>query len=375
MLFLLVGAVLWLSHLPQAEPVFRWLPVPLWCYMLPMIAVTLGWLPRESASFRMLNDLLLPFALGLLLLGIDLPSVLQIGWRALAATAIGSAGIIFGAPLVGWLLRARLTVDAWKGLGTLAATWTGGSMNLLALRTIVQTPTQIFASLIIVDALIAYGWMALLVSLSSCQAPLDRWLRAIPLELPATPATSTSESSQNVWLTILGVVIALGLGVGASLLSRVLPLTSWVNSRQGWTVLLVTTSALAASFLPSIQRVGRTTSSVGYPCLYLVLAAVGAQANLSALQAVPIWIVAGVGIALVHGIFMLIGGRLLRLPLGVLATASQANLGGVVSTPLVGAVYEHRLAPVGLLLAIGLNAVGTYLGLISATLCRWLLKS
>ena len=81
----------------------------------------------------------------------------------------------------------------------------------------------------------------------------------------------------------------------------------------------------------------------------------------------------GGGVALLHGAATLLTGRCFRITLGVLATASQANLGGVVSAPLVGAVYHQSLAPVGLLLAMAGNAVGTYLGWLAATLCRWLL--
>ena len=98
----------------------------------------------------------------------------------------------------------------------------------------------------------------------------------------------------------------------------------------------------------------------------------GAQASLIALRAAPVWILVGAGTALLHGATMLLVGRLLRVPLGMLATASQANLGGVASTPIVGAVYDQRLVPVGLLLALGCNAVGTYLGLLAAGLSRWL---
>jgi uncharacterized membrane protein len=53
-----------------------------------------------------------------------------------------------------------------------------------------------------------------------------------------------------------------------------------------------------------------------------------------------------------------------------LATASQANLGGVVSAPLVGAVYHRALAPAGLMLALAFNAVGTYVGWMAAAVCR-----
>jgi len=38
----------------------------------------------------------------------------------------------------------------------------------------------------------------------------------------------------------------------------------------------------------------------------------------------------------------------------------------------VGAVYDQRLVPVGLLLAIACNAVGTYWGLFAAWLARFL---
>ncbi|MBI4354530.1 MAG: DUF819 family protein, partial [Candidatus Omnitrophica bacterium] len=74
--------------------------------------------------------------------------------------------------------------------------------------------------------------------------------------------------------------------------------------------------------------------------------------------------------AVLHGCLMLAAGRWLRLPLGLLATASQANFGGVISAPLVGAVYHERLVPIGLCLALLGNALGTYLGLLSASLSR-----
>jgi uncharacterized membrane protein len=367
-LVLIVLSVLALAHQPASARLFRWLPIPLWCYALPMVASSLGWLPRGHPAFQAVMDAVLPFALALLLLGVELRSVLRIGWRALGITAIGSASIVAGAPLVAWLLRAGLPDDAWKGVGTLAATWTGGSMNLLALKTIVGTPEEVFTSLIIVDALVAYSWMALLVGLASVQASLDRWLRATPLEL-----SSIARPSRQAWTAQEGIVcllLALLLTAGSQSVAALMPTNALISSRRGWVVLLVTTLALGGSLVRPIRARSRSAPSLGYPCLYLVLAAMGAQASFSSLRAAPIWIAVGAGIALLHGITMLVAGRLLRLPLGMLATASQANLGGVASTPIVGAVYDQRLAPVGLLLAIGLNAIGTYLGLLSAALSR-----
>ncbi|MBI2104816.1 MAG: DUF819 family protein [Candidatus Omnitrophica bacterium] len=370
---LIVAAVLLAERRPALQHFFRWLPVPLWCYALPLLAAELGWLPREPAPYRLLTDQLLPLALALLLLGADLPAVMRTGARALLAALVGAAGIVAGVALGALLLRDALPPDAWKGAGALAGTWTGGTMNLLALRTLLSMPDPLFAPLIVVDAVIAYGWMALLIAASGFQRPLNAWLRASAApdaaERLSTVPGARAGSSRLRPLLLCGVG-AMALALGSRLAARHLPTFLLVSSATGWTVLLVTTAALAFSLAPAVRRAGAHGTLLGYPLLYLVLAATGAQARLDALWSTPAWLALGVIVVLVHGALLLLMGRALRIPLGTLATASQANIGGVVSGPLVGAIYHRSLAPVGLLLAVAGNAAGTYLGLLAASLCR-----
>jgi len=172
---------------------------------------------------------------------------------------------------------------------------------------------------------------------------------------------------------VLCALVALGLWLAARLVAMHLPITRLISSSTGWTILLVTTLALGGSLMPVVRRLGEGGGMLGYPCLYLVLAATGAQANLEALTESPAWLLVGAWTVVVHAALLLLSGRIFRIPFGVLATASQANLGGVVSAPLVGAVYDQRLVPVGLLLAIVGNAVGTYLGLCAASVDKILL--
>ena len=370
---LFVAVILAAQHQPSCSRVFRWLPVPLWCYALPALAVELGWLPANDPSYHLLTDRLLPIALGLLLLGADLPSVLRTGGRVLAAALIGTAGIILGAALGVWVLRAYLPTDAWKGAGALAGTWTGGTMNLLALRTVLGMPEPMFAPLIVVDAVVAYTWMAGLVAASGFQRPINRWLRASDVALaPPAPAEAAAAANRG-GTALLCAVAAVSLALGARALAPHLAASPLVNSATAWAVLLVTTAALSLSLIPGIRRIGARGDVLGYPCLYVVLAATGAQARLGALWSTPVWLILGIVIVLVHGLSLLLAGRLLRIPLGLLATASQADIGGVVSAPIVGAVYHQSLAPVGLLLAIAGNALGTYFGLLAASCARWVL--
>lgn len=362
----LVAGLLALQNHPRTRGIFQWLPLPLWCYAVPVIAVQLGILPRDNDVYGLIAAIILPFALALLMLGTDIPSVLSTGPRALGAAVIGSAGILLGAPLGAWLLSAHLPEEAWKGAGALAGTWTGGTMNLLALRAVLGLTDPVFAPLIVVDAVIAYGWMALLVAASGAQPAINRWLGATAAASSAHRA-HTDEASGSIGMSI---ILALIIAIAGTGLGRLLPKTSFINAGSGWAILMVSTLALAASMNTTIRHIGAAGPRAGYPALYLVLAATGAQGNLHALIATPAWLGLGLITVAVHAAALVIAGKAFKIPLGLLATASQANIGGVVSAPLVGAVYHKSLAPIGLLLAVAGNALGTYLGLLAASLAK-----
>ena len=368
-----IVTVLLVAHRqPSLQSLFKWCPLPLWCYAIPLVAVTVGWLPSGHPAYRWLTDHILPLALSILLLGVDVPAVLRSGAQALLAMIAGALAIIVGAPLAVWVLRASLPLEAWKGVGSLAATWTGGTMNLLALRAALATPNAMFAPLIIVDAVVAYSWMALLVAISAYQSPINRWLRVSDdVRGSASPVNVIEKRRRGV--PGISLLIAFALVVAARTLAAQLPTMLLISSSTGWTVLLVTTGALGLSLIPRVRSSGERANELGYACLYLVLAATGAQASFTALWSAPVWLAVGFLTVFVHGVVLLLVGRAARIPLGTLATASQANIGGVVSAPLVGAVYRQDLVPIGLLLAVAGNALGTYLGLLAAWLSRcWL---
>ena len=370
-LTLIVAVILLASRHPRLVSLFKWLPVPLWCYALPMAAATMGWLPHKHEAWRLLIATCLPFALALLLLGVDLGRVARMGGGLLAAASVGAVGVMVGAPLGTWLLRGALPAEAWKGAGALAATWTGGTMNMLAARALLDVPDAVFAPLVVVDAVTAYGWMALLVLLSGFQAPLNRWLCAE--DGPAlSPAASPTPDHPVRGSLAAGIALAAGLTVAGFWVAGRLPTSRWISSASGWAVLLVTTATLACSSLAGVRAAGGAVSDLGYVFLYLVLAATGVQARPEALWETPAWLAVGLITVLVHGGLLLAVGRMVRIPVGALATASQANIGGVVSAPLVGAVYDRSLAPAGLLLALAGNALGTYFGWAAAALGRWL---
>jgi uncharacterized membrane protein len=142
-----------------------------------------------------------------------------------------------------------------------------------------------------------------------------------------------------------------------------------IISKTTWAILIVVTGGLALSFTPlrDYEKVG--ASGLGYTALYLLLAGIGAQADLRAIVQAPLYLAAGAVWIAIHVGVLLIAARIVRAPLFFVATGSMANIGGAASAPVVAGVYHPAMAPVGLLMAV----VGYILGIYGALVCAWLL--
>ena len=87
-----LGLVFFLSTRPGLKKLFSVLPPVIWAYFVPLIYTTVGVTPSGSATYSWFSYVLLPFALFLLMLTIDLKAILSLG--PLALIMLGSAVII-----------------------------------------------------------------------------------------------------------------------------------------------------------------------------------------------------------------------------------------------------------------------------------------
>ena len=180
--------------------------------------------------------------------------------------------------------------------------------------------------------------------------------------------TTLRPTNFNDLLTIITVGLVggyLSLKIG-----DLLPDIGGILTSFGWTIIVVTTFGILLSFtrLSDLENVG--ASHVGNIFLYVLLGTIGAKANIMQVSDLPIYILVGIVWIAFHAIILFFGGRLLRAPMFLIATSSQANIGGVVSAPIVATVYKKSLAPVGLLMGVIGNVIGIYAGLLTA----WILS-
>jgi uncharacterized membrane protein len=363
-----VALVFQVARRPALRPLFDRLPALVWTYFLPMLSTTAGILPAESPVYRAIARYLLPASLSLLLLSSELKAIARLGRTALVVMAAGMAGIMLGG-VGGFLaLRPWLPPDAWKAVGALVATWIGGSANLVAVANALNLSPELQGVLIIVDTVVAYTWMGFLISFAARQEAFDRWNKADRAAVEGVGARLASVGDKRTRPpTVADMTLMVGLAVvltAACLkIGSLLPPVGQVLNAFSWAIILLTTVALLLSLTPLARLEEAGASTVGYAGFYLLLASVGAQGDLRKVLSHPQFVLLGVIVIAVHAAVLFAAVRLLRAPLFFLGAASQACVGGYSSAPLVAAIYHPAMAPVGLLLAVLGNVVGTYLGL------------
>lgn len=338
-----------------------------------MISTTIGIIPSESAAYAWITRFLLPASLLLLLISANIPDILKLGKTALAMVSAGTLGVVIGGPLSLLIFKQWLPPDAWKGVGALSGSWIGGSSNMMAIAEGIGTPPELLGPLIIVDTVVGYSWMGIIISLSVYQDKFDRWNRADRAALDEINARLDKlhkEKSRPIKLiditSMLGLAFVLGLV--CLKLGEILPPVGKVITSFTWTIIIVIALGLVLSFtrVSSLEDAGAST--VGYAGIYILLASIGARADLMMILEFPVFMLLGIVWILIHGVVLFAAARVFKAPLFFFATGSQANIGGTSSAPVVAAIYQSALAPVGLLMAVFGNIIGVYAGLLTTQL-------
>jgi uncharacterized membrane protein len=400
----ILAAIYFAAEQKGLKKIFNVLPCVFWVYFIPMLFATIGIFPKRSETYNILKNFALPASLFLLFISVSLSDIKKLGPKVIAMLVIGSFGIVIGSicgmlalkPIfaMGWLPEEHLEV-LWKGIAALSGSWIGGSANMAAVwESVVSNPQtalegEIYSAMVAVDVIIAYSWMAIVMALSRYQKKFDAFNKADTSMIENVNKRMKEIHEKNakflqtdkfLYMIALSLVVAFTCScispvIGNAFRSHI-ESTTLKSVIGDFTILVIlaTFIGLALSFTPVRKLEDYGASKIGYVLLYLVLARIGAKANLNAIGKYPFYLVLGIVWVAVHALFLFIGARLLRAPMFFAATSSQANIGGTVSAPVVAAAYQPNLAVVGLLMAVLGGILGTFLALFGVgLLAQWIL--
>lgn len=383
-------------------------------YMIPAVLTTFGIISPEWTSisetgietehssnlYYVASRFLLPAALVLMTLSIDLKAVFNLGWKALVMFFTGTLGIVIGGPIAIFLIAAispetvgGVGTDAvWRGLSTLAGSWIGGGANQTAMLEIYEYNQARYGAMVFVDIVVANIWMAIILIGIGKHNRINKWLKADTSSIEALKekvSTFSEKVKRNPSLTDLMIIGAIAFGTVsiAHLCSNFLApyfntlvagiksqttrnVFTFLGSKFFWMISIATLIAILLSNTKAKNYEGAGASKFGSVFIYILVATIGMKMDLTLIFDNVGLIAIGIVWMSIHALLLIGVAKIIKAPYFFLAVGSQANVGGAASAPIVASAFHPSLATVGVLLAVFGYAIGT----IAAIGCTILLE-
>ncbi len=382
-----LAAVFWSASREQGgfKRFYAVVPPLLLCYFLPGLYNTFGLI--DGANSKLYNPVasrvLLPAALVLLTLSVDIRAIFRLGPKLLAMYITASLSVMLGGVIAFLVVRAifpeAMAGDTWAGMAALAGSWIGGGANMMAMKEIFDVDATTFGQFAVVDVAVGYAWMATLIFFAQRAAKIDARSGADTRAIDELKERIAAFKAQHERIpTLTDQILIVGIAFGTVGLAHAIagPASAWFGANTAWAskvslhepfvwvIAISTFAGLALSFTRARSLEGAGASTLGTLLLYFLIAAIGMQMDILALFERPQLLLLGFVWIACHIALLWMVGRFLRVPFFYFAIGSQSNIGGPASAPVVASAFHPSLAPVGALLGTLGYATGTALAYI-----------
>jgi len=376
----IVAAFFFLLAQVSGAKLFNYMPPLLFIYATPVFLNNFGVIPSESIIYSGLSQFALPVFIVLMLIKVNVPAVIRVMGKGVLVMLMGTAGVVVGGVVAYLIVHSWLSEDAWKGFGTLAGSWIGGTANMLATKEMLEASEAQLGLAVIADNVVYVVWLPLLLMSRDFAEKFNKWARVPADRLEAMDAAAATHVEDDraptmpQYLYLAAVVFgvtAIGHAVApgvADWIASTSPALGGVFSETTTRILLVTTLALllsttAASSLPN-------STAMGTALVYVFVAGMGARASVAGLAEAPAFVLGAFIWISIHGLFCLAGAWIFRVDVHSVAIASAANIGAAASAPIVAAHHRPSLVPASILMALLGYALGNYLAPLTGQLAR-----
>ncbi len=359
-----------------------------------------GMVPVSSPVYDAIGGTVTSLAIAWLLLAVHLGDLRRAGKGMVGAFLLAAAGTALGAAVGAYVFADTFGEETWRLAGTLTGTYSGGSINFVAVGRGLELPDALFAGATAADNLTTGIWLGATLTL-----PL--WLgRFFPTEVPGTRghkdaspreaatgalageegaaedasgnpggASSSDTASEHhpffVQVSLSTLDLAVLVAVGFALLL----VAEWMGTVVPAvpSVLWLTTLALLLGHTAPFRRPAGAMQ-LGTLALHFFFVIIGIHSRISEIVAVGAEVIFyTLVVVAVHGVVVYGAGRAFKLDVGTLSVASQAAVGGPSSALAVAVSREWRaLILPGIIVGLLGYALGNYLGFGLAYLVRGL---
>lgn len=344
----------------SSSKIFEFLPPIVIVYFLAMLAGNADIFTSEIKPLQStLRNFLLPLMIFLLLLKADMHLILQLKKRLLIAFFSATLSIMFSFIIVFYITQNWFIANASGTFAALSGSWMGGTVNMLSVASALEVNDTSLGYTLLIDSIDYAIWVMFLLSIVKASNVFNKFTKSDnSLEI------INIKPIQNYNFSIPKILLVFLIGALLSYYSR--EFSTIFNTKllgsSAWTILIITTITLIFAQTP-LKKVEGVQQS-GMALLSFLVALIGSQASIAHFNSLPLYILAGLMILIVHAILMVIAAKIFKLDLFSSAVASLSHIGGIASAPILAASYSQHLIPVGVVMATLGYIIGTFGGLI-----------
>lgn len=277
------------------------------------------------------------------------------------------------AVVAGYFLFGKKMEDGAQVGGMLTGVYTGGTINLAALKVMLGVPEETFILLNSFDMAVSFLYLTFLLSVGI--RLFRKWLpnETLAQALPAQEAAGTEEHPYRALFTRQGLrdaAVLLGIDVLIIGISAGLGLLAGDGAFMTVLILCLTTLGIAASFWKPVRQ-RRQGYDIGMYFIYVFSVVVASMADFRTLD------IGGSLLMFCYLAFVIFGSLLLSLILAKLCkvdadTMTVSSVAYICSPPFVpmmsAAMKNRRVLAGGLAVGVVGYAAGNYLGFLMAKL-------
>ena len=345
-----------------------WFPPIVLIMFGAMLGYTFGiWEFTESvrATRELTRDLMIPMMLFLMSLKFSITELKKLGLKTILLCLVSAATIAAGFVITHLLMRGFLGEESSQTFGVMAAGWTGGTQNFVAVKEALQVTDSAMSYTLLMGALCYSVWLAVVLAIKPHRRAINQKFGvktvAVKAIYSADPKSEDERIDASALMTCLSISL-LAASISSSLGSKIASLG--LPSATLWTVVLSTSLGILAAHTP--LRKLPAAEEVSGVMLYIIVALIGAEVSLAAILDAPLYILSGFLILSIHGAAMIAAAKMLKIDIALAAMASIANIGSAPSATVVAATFEQRLIPTAILMSLLGSLLGSFLGLLTA---------
>ena len=358
------------------------------CVMALIFAMVLsntGIIPLESAAYDFVWSYIIPLAIPMLLFNADIKRIGRESGRLLIIYLISGIGTVAGGIVAYNLLKGAIA-DLGLVLPMMIGTYTGGSVNLVAMSDAYNVGGELVSSSVVADNLLMALYFFALIAAAGSKFFLKHYRHPLIDDLNKN-SDGSAEGAATFWtpkevsLKDIAMCIALSLVIVAvsvkisSVFAALIPTSNFVlsllNGLLGNQYLIITTlTMLVATLFPG--QVGNIAGAqeIGTYLIHIFFAVIGVPASIYMIVTkAPLLLLFCAIIVFVNMLFSFVFGKVLKFSLEEIIISSNANIGGPTTAAAMAIAkgWNALIVPAILVGTLG-YVLGNYYGIFAGTM-------